>query len=159
MRKLFTIVAPHLEIEKGKVIDAEFSDMSEDNIAMTTAEDGVSRYDESNDLCISFSNKDGFLWIGRNDTENVTITKDNIHLYYEFMSDEDLEKYRTILEEVFHKRAFHIASIVELPDNSIDYNCKEHIVLKTKDTLKPIDEYIEEIKASEEYRASLAEKA
>jgi hypothetical protein len=64
------------------------------------------------------------------------ITKDNIHLYYEFMSDKELKyNHLDLICEVLMDRVFLIKDLLGI-----------------KDTLKPMDEYIEEIKASDEYK-------
>jgi len=110
----------------------------------------------------------------------VTITKDNIHLYYEFMNDEDKIKNSFILCDIFDRRQDKIAFILnqdrgvyevatfEKPNGDamkIFYYLKKHwrgislISFGVEDTLKPINEYITEIKESKaykEYKASLA---
>lgn len=113
---------------------------------------------------------------------DVEITKDNIHLYYEFMSDEDLKKYSNLLSSIIAVRFYKVVEILNLPkntnggfDNSNIYGViaqpqgyfdKQFMKLKctygatllkydvfeVKDTLNPIDEYIEEIKASKAYK-------
>lgn len=111
------------------------------------------------------------------------VNKDNIHLYYEFMSDEDLKKYKEILADIFEARKDLIPayfenislkgtgkwfgfdgagdgkkSIIELDNTWGSFTIKQ-FVFGVKDTLKPIDEYITEIKDSaayKEYIASLA---
>ena len=98
----------------------------------------------------------------------VDITKDNIHLYYEFMSDEDLQKNINILENIFMQRSLKVARFFNM------YNCDFFpLAVKTsseigktsslyifgvKDTLKPIDEYIKEIKESSEYKEYIESK-
>jgi len=95
----------------------------------------------------------------------VTITKDNIALYYEFMSDEDLEKCGTLIDEILQDRLLqitqelNIGSDILLGSSTVTTNTKgdDTIFLNIdafhiKDTLKPIDEYIAEIKASSEYK-------
>ena len=105
---------------------------------------------------------------------DVTITKDNIHLYYEFMSDDDLRKISIleILLDTFNKRSTKIIYTLfpgvdetirdDIRDNYLlqDRNVSLNIVyLQTifgvKDTLKPINEYIKEIKNSSEYKEYL----
>ena len=103
------------------------------------------------------------------------ITKDNIHLYYEFMSIEDLEKYSDILGVLFIDRTSIILNLLfpniqelrELEDYlKTDvffqhfgiYKATARYFFGTKDTLKPIDEYIEEIKASSEYKEYISTK-
>jgi len=92
----------------------------------------------------------------------ITITKDNIHFYYEFMSDEDLKKTGGILSFIFNPRMVVIKNDINFKNIDSDYfffnsrifNGKtlEQSFFGVKDTLKPIDEYIEEIKGSSEYK-------
>jgi hypothetical protein len=96
------------------------------------------------------------------------ITVDNISLYYEFMSDEDLEKYRVILRNIFYDRKLIILKSLNFI-NSYSDEKKSHYIYDAikkhqsffgiKDTLKPIDEYIEQIKQSEAYKEYIAKKA
>ena len=111
-----------------------------------------------------------------------TITKDNIHLYYEFMSEEDLIKHKVIISDVFDSRKNLLPpffkniylkgkgvwhgiegfidskqEIVNLPMTYGNYTLKQSI-FGVEDTLKPIEEYIEGIKSSEEYMNFLWEK-
>ena len=90
----------------------------------------------------------------------VVITKDNIHLYYEFMSDDDIKEYSSLIDDIFEDRL----DLLLKEFKSLEYNqittdkyftffVSGLICFGTKDTLKPIDEYIVEIKASEEYKA------
>ena len=99
---------------------------------------------------------------------STNITKDNIHLYYEFMNCDDIRKYSSILNKIFETRFDKIIKnfnvdidtletytdkdteiaifdtnyrIEEYAKNSIGIFC-----FNIKDTLKPIDEYINEIK-------------
>lgn len=107
----------------------------------------------------------------------VTVTKDNIHLYYEFMSDDDLEKNIdwSIRSNVFAERIIHITNIFGWRYDSgilkLQYwedfdkywikneNCTKFYFFGVKDTLKPIDEYIKEIKESDSYKAYIANKS
>lgn len=93
----------------------------------------------------------------------VTITKDNIHLYYEFMSDEDAAKdhyYVNMLNYTFKDRLIATYRILN-DDKAVKKTLKitKHqnnwiglSIFGVKDTLKPIDEYIKEIKESSEYK-------
>jgi len=100
-----------------------------------------------------------------------TITKDNIALYYEFMSDEEFRRVSIleILLDTFNKRSTKIIYTLfpgvdetirdDIRDNYLlqDRNVSLNIVyLQTifgvKDTLKPINQYIKEIKNSSEYK-------
>jgi len=94
---------------------------------------------------------------------DLIITKDNIHLYYEFMSDEDLEKYQDIISNLLLERQHLIIyknnemKIVKedckyCESKFINSYCIYNCLFGVKDTLKPIDDYIEEIKASNEYK-------
>ncbi len=125
--------------------------------------------------------------------EKVEITKDNIHLYYEFMSDEDKFNYSKHIKSknielvypfmndalkkhhfdnidlMFSKRKSKL--IIEFgTDHKIIckselFKAKDYFILsedsyfntslkafEVEDTLKPIDEYIEEIKSSDAYK-------
>jgi len=118
---------------------------------------------ENKKIKIKFMNKIRFyikrLRKNRNYLEflnSVVITKDNIHLYYEFMSDEDLVTHKDVLFFIFSDRSFYVSSSIKLPEKSISFNSKVLSILGIKDTLKPIDEYIADIKASDAYREYIA---
>lgn len=104
----------------------------------------------------------------------ITVTEDNINLYYELMSDEDINKYRDLIDVVINKRldslsdflgfiddlipsSIHTVDTVLSNNGSWEYYLKSYI-FGIQDTLKPIDEYIEEIKASSEYKEYLIDK-
>jgi len=100
----------------------------------------------------------------------VEITKENIHLYYEFMSDEQKNQHRSFISDFMANRALktipdvleEFNSLVDMGDykrESINKKTLQIILFGVKDTLKPIDEYIAEIKESEEYKSYLAKKA
>lgn len=108
--------------------------------------------------------------------EEVVITKDNIHLYYEFMSDEDLENWSKNLDIVFLERSRLLGVLKTtsdvLKDNSYILDKYEEVTTSkydnrfialsmfgVKDTLKPIDEYIAEIKESDAYKEYIAKTA
>lgn len=91
----------------------------------------------------------------------VIITKDNIHLYYEFMSKSETNKMSNILDGIFKIRLDKIKRILDinipiLDDNfTYEMNKNNQVSMNlfgVKDTLKPIDEYVAEIKASSEYK-------
>lgn len=93
----------------------------------------------------------------------VEITKDNIHLYYEFMSDEDIEKFDKILNNnFFANRSTEVMRClnfekIENWNNYQFFYSKENFCIGfeafgIKDILKPIDEYIEEIKNSDAFK-------
>ena len=108
--------------------------------------------------------------------KQLAITKDNIAEYYEFMSDDDLDKYSLIISTFFNTDRFYsiLKSILGInrPRPVLSLKDKEKMKLhiedvyanttqikkigmfwfNVKDTLKPIDEYIAEIKDSKEYK-------
>ncbi len=92
------------------------------------------------------------------ETGTVLIDKDNIHLYYEFMSDEDLEKIfknSSFLHDIQLDRFFKIAELLRINTKEFEKFKKSFLsdaYFGIKDVLKPIDEYIAEIKASSEYK-------
>jgi len=99
---------------------------------------------------------------------STNITKDNIHLYYEFMNDEDLIKHYDLISTIVHRRTLEVRNLINF---NPDENFNKHRVLETlrsqavgqkifgiKDTLKPIDDYIAEIKQSEPYKTYMANK-
>lgn len=85
------------------------------------------------------------------------ITKENIHLYYEFMSDENLKQNESLITKVLDDRfkqvCFNLGVTVDVIQNNAWYTTYINQYFGVKDTLKPINEYIEEIKASSEYKA------
>jgi len=96
--------------------------------------------------------------------DNITI--DNIHLYYEFMSDEDLPLHHRTIRNVFYDRKNLILKYLYLTNSLNNEKLIQFIYHKytqsffgIKDILKPIDEYIAEIKDSEGYGEYLAKKA
>jgi len=91
------------------------------------------------------------------------ITKDNIHLYYEFMSDDDLEENGELVESTLLKRKEQIIKKLNISNldfvSNVSNLCASEpffilnsILFGIKDTLKPINEYIIEIKGSSEYK-------
>lgn len=107
----------------------------------------------------------------------VTITIDNLHLYYQFMSDEDkfqLSHYKNgslNFIDIFKKRTDYIIDVLKLSTSDF-FNEFKKICFDIKDdfneytiglscfgiidTLKPIDEYIEDIKKSDAYKTYMA---
>lgn len=99
-------------------------------------------------------------------------TIDNISLYYEFMSDEDIYKNSMLLDEILGDRIIKINNVIPILKN-VDSNYITRIngadikntyfisqyIFGIKDTLKPIDEYIEQIKQSEAYKEYIAKKS
>ncbi|WP_420472511.1 hypothetical protein [Brevundimonas sp. FT23042] len=97
-------------------------------------------------------------------TNSILITKDNIHLYYEFMNPGQKMKYYKILNELFNNRLDIVAKRLDIDKNELlEFCTMDAKVTSTevfyislccfsaKDTLKPIYQYITEIKASEKY--------
>lgn len=104
---------------------------------------------------------------------SAVITKENIHLYYEFMSEDDIKKHKNITHTLLHNRALNILINLHIIDGTSktfdkDFRNFNHISLVTykdtgirlhsfifgiKDTLKPIDEYVSQIKESEAYQS------
>jgi hypothetical protein len=118
------------------------------------------------------------------ENEDINITKDNIHLYYKFMSDEDkanmkigqilyiihAERYKDIRQAMIKDGLiFNTKNGVDadlLHDNRDIRKFNSNTVIYyydisyfgVKDTLKPIDEYIEEIKQCPQYQEHLLKK-
>ncbi|AXH16362.1 hypothetical protein CP985_03185 [Malaciobacter mytili LMG 24559] len=101
----------------------------------------------------------------------IEITEDNIHEFYEFMNDEDLIKNKDLIHEVIFENKMEVFSKLFEKDliNEKDFPecnnilCFQGFVLKYSlfgiiDTLKPIDEYIQEIKNSEAYQQYISNK-
>ena len=111
------------------------------------------------------------------------VTKENISVYYEFMSDKDIIKNLDLLNEILFERYFYILThfkeigfIKEVRKIYKGLREWEQICFKNKhikrdgykyyeisffdikDTLKPINEYIAEIKKSEQYIALMSKK-
>ncbi|MDD3467038.1 MAG: hypothetical protein PHE67_07800 [Campylobacterales bacterium] len=106
------------------------------------------------------------------------VTKHNVHLYYELMSDEDKIKNKIVFDGLMTQRFYAVVKSLNLKidwkeDDFVEFvvaRKPDHIVkiyalnesdslnvigqsfFDTKDTLKPIDEYIREIKESEAYQ-------
>lgn len=101
------------------------------------------------------------------------VTKDNIHLYYEFMNDNDLIKYQNILSTAIDNRLKNVFRNLNFKSDMFHtFLCKHtqqklsndryvisSIVFGIKDTLKPVLEYTEEIKRSEQYKEYINNKA
>lgn len=94
--------------------------------------------------------------------DTLEITKENIHLYYEFMGSEDINKYRRLLNDIIEdERLEKLVKIFDLTNENYSFDeidtgdCFFNIGLSVfgiKDILKPIDEYINEIKTSSSFR-------
>jgi hypothetical protein len=113
-----------------------------------------------------------------NDTLGIkdTLTKDNINLYYEFMSDRELIKQKSIeyyLTCVMTDRRLKVLDLLEIDLSSIALGDNKKIsylesrknwiigqvIFGVKDTLKSIEEYIKEIKETDSYKAYIANKS
>ena len=108
-----------------------------------------------------------YLLIGKRDKayilEDIVITEDNIADYYEFMSDEDKKLNIDIIDSFLSNRLYNVTLLVGvtnwhnflvkdfLDNNSTSY-CG-YSLFGVKDTLKPLEEYLAEIKSSNEYKA------
>lgn len=112
-------------------------------------------------LSLRAKGKNADIWYNFHKYRTTPITKDNIHLYYEFMSDDELQKNNKILSKVFDERFAPICFGLKLDVQKLQGNMKfayiynkivEQEVFGVKDVLKPIDEYIKEIKESSEYK-------
>lgn len=101
------------------------------------------------------------------ETNGEEITKENIHLYYELMSNDAISKHRNILHTFFNTRLpLNIEDFLEIDREVINdnwkYECfsdgkvKKQSYFDVKDTLKPIEQYIAEIKYSNAYKSYIA---
>ena len=101
-----------------------------------------------------------------------TINADNVNLYYSFMNDEDVKKYNVIISQSLENRLQEIYTklgfINKIDQSIIPYEFSHYlngvyavmgtnkipfqIIFGVKDLLKPIDEYVSEIKQSEQYK-------
>jgi hypothetical protein len=90
--------------------------------------------------------------------DNNVIDAVNIYLYYEFMSQDILNIYGELLHPILTTRRVDVDDIlnVSLEQLSFSYDRKGNWTSYTyfglKDILKPIDEYIKEIKDSNDYK-------
>ncbi|CAA6807813.1 MAG: Unknown protein [uncultured Sulfurovum sp.] len=93
------------------------------------------------------------------------ITKDNIASYYEFMGSNERSTHRDLIHFSFNVRSpltiydlLNLEQHRERIDDNWKYSCfqdgrvKSQSYFGVKDTLKPIEEYVEEIKSSSEYK-------
>lgn len=114
--------------------------------------------EECQNKCHQFNYENGWIKI---DTHN-------IHLYYEFMSDEQKNQHRSFISDFMANRALKTSpdvleefnSLVDIGDykrESINKKTLQIILFGIKDTLKPIDQYIAEIKDSEQYKILTSE--
>lgn len=94
----------------------------------------------------------------------VEITRENICLYYEFIDSDVLSSYKRIMRNIIYNRKLYVFKyfclvVSENNENEIhwkylDYTKKYlgYSIFGVKDTLKPIDEYITQIKDSDAYK-------
>ena len=111
----------------------------------------------------------------------VEITEENLPLYHKFMSDEDLIYNRKIVDSVLAKRLKMLADILNIKNNkelqvfgveglngsdtarihSLDVVFNNYllktVIYEVEDSLKPIYDYLEEIRESEKYKISTSE--
>ena len=98
--------------------------------------------------------------------EDIEVTEDNIHLYYEFMSDKDIFLHRKMLDILLVNRKEYINEILfSLVRDRLKggYSFQDigryrihQTIFTVKDTLQPIDEYIKEIEASDGFKEYMA---
>lgn len=108
------------------------------------------------------------------------ITKDNVHLYYEFMSDEEIKSLDSsnlrdiktgtpVISTILSGRMIAVRETLSIHPAILD-NYKKYTfglndsvlsqsIFGVKDLLKPIDEYIAEIKESDIYKNYVANKS
>lgn len=112
------------------------------------------------------------------------ITKDNISLYYKFMNDLDLVAVRDVIDEVYTERRLYIIQILNWANPILKDTKKSHFLteaglldylkhykaikirdyflkqsfFRVEDSLKPLEEYINEIKTSEQYKEYASKK-
>lgn len=95
----------------------------------------------------------------------VEITQENIHLYYEFMDIESVYKLGSrslMLFRIHSKRHLQIIDLLNIDIKILDEYKKTYIhsyYFGVKDNLKPIDEYVSQIKESEAYKSYIANSA
>ena len=94
-------------------------------------------------------------------SNSINITKDNIHLYYEFMNTDDLNEYSSLISKSLNSRFGAICSCLNLDVTSLQSNMEfEYIrrdtvrqfVFGVKDNLKPINGYVQKIRESIEIK-------
>ena len=99
----------------------------------------------------------------------VDINSDNIHLYYQFMNNEDLEKYAVVIDDILQERLLFISQELNISSDILIENSSiqtiefqgDDMYLKISifdvlDVLKQINKYIEDIKNSNEYKSFIS---
>ncbi len=93
------------------------------------------------------------------------ITQENLHLYYKFMNDEDLIQNSEILNDLlvcrFHKICSLLSVSAPMLHSYSSYNYYNAFFVKQfifgiKDNLNPIEDFIEDIKNSNEYKSFIS---
>ena len=97
--------------------------------------------------------------------DNNVIDAENIHLFYEFMSDEDLYKYADILDDILQEHLLIISEELNISSDILLDNSKIQTlefqdedkylkisIFNNRVELQTIDEYIKEIKDSNDYK-------
>lgn len=104
----------------------------------------------------------------------IVITIDNIHLYYEFMDNNEKLKYINIYDAALKKRSLLVQNLLNINKdtffdnkplvsfttfNSTTLGMLSYLsIFGVRDTLKPIDEYISDIKNSDAFKEFEKEK-
>ena len=173
------------KVTQKNILDiSDFSVKNWGNQMYLNLENGkVYMYLENVEVVNIYTLRDIYEYIFKNNLVN--ITKENIHLYYEFMNDYIIEKNLNIISDTLKTRSVFIfehlfgSSFIDASDisdfaksnvysegsyhvdSSIFSYCSFYSItyFGIKDTLKPIDEYIEEIKESEAHKSYIAENA
>ena len=92
----------------------------------------------------------------------LVITDDNIHLYYKFMDNESVCEFGNkdiSLFRIHSKRHLQIIELLNIDIKILDQylkTCIHAYYFGVKDTLKPIDDYITDIKNSNAYKSYIA---
>ena len=95
----------------------------------------------------------------------IDFTENNLHLYYKFMNDEDLIQNSEILNDLlvcrFHKICSLLSVSAPMLHSYSSYNYYNAFFVKQfifgiKDNLNPIEDFIEDIKNSNEYKSFIS---
>jgi hypothetical protein len=85
--------------------------------------------------------------------EDIAITRDNVHLYYNEMSEKDIS---LNLSAILDSRIFKVSERIKIDFKFLAKYSTNDSIFGVKDTLKPTDEYVTEIKDSEAYKAYIS---
>ena len=164
------------QITEGSIVEMKNAYQSFFYKVLEVPVDKKGRFGVLTELGIRYYLSDDFHGISDEfDFSKIIIKEDNIHLYYEFMSDEDIHKHLSIIhfklkDETIDglSRGGNIAKALDIKGAELIKNSKviphssgavTHVLrFGVKDTLKPIDDYILEIKESEAYKAHIHSK-